>query len=66
MRQPRWNSRWNRPLALGELLLQPLLVIPNVLLYGATEAWVSLPRHWRFLVKTIRTGRTGPSRGITW
>lgn len=65
MRRPRWDSGWNRPAALFELLLQPLLLPLNIILFGLSEARY-LPRHWRCLAKTLWTGKQGPSSGIVW
>ena len=63
--RPAWDSPWNRPLALLELLAQPIVIPAAVIVYGV----VALPdqtRHVRFLLKVLRTGKTGPYRGVTW
>jgi hypothetical protein len=66
VRQPEWDSRWNRPLAFGEIILQPILLPLAVLLYGITEAWHGWRVHVRFLAKTAWSGKTGPYPGVTW
>jgi len=62
---PAWDSPWNRPLALLELSLQPILIPLAVVMYGVTEIKAQL-RHMQRLLKILRTGKTGPYRGIGW
>lgn len=66
MRQPAWDSKWNHPVALGELLVQPLIWPVAIFAYGITEFPRGQIRHLRFLVKTVRTGKTGPYQGVIW
>lgn len=65
MRRPRWNSGWNRPLALVELVVQPLVIPVAILCYGL-PALKDQARHWRFLGKTIWYGRIGPNPWSIW
>lgn len=65
-KRPAWDSGWNRPLALVELLAQPVLLVIAILLYGLLEGPRGQWRNARFLTKTIWHGRTGPYRGISW
>lgn len=63
---PSWDSAWNRPLAFAELLLQPLALPLALVMWGVVEFRRGQLSHVRFLVKTLVTGHTGPSRGVTW
>ena len=63
---PAWDSRWNRPVALGELLIQPILWPVAILLYGFAQFRRGQLRHSVYLLKVIRTGKQGPSRGVVW
>lgn len=66
MRQPRWDSPWNRPLALLELALQPVMLPAAVLWFGLSELPSGQLHQVRVLLKVLLTGKRGPSAGIVW
>jgi len=66
LRRPKWDSSWNRPFAFCELLSQPLLWLPAIGMYGLAEFRRGQLRHSLYLLKVIRTGKQGPSRGVVW
>lgn len=63
---PAWDSPWNRPLALGELLLQPIMIPLALLWFGLGNHGFEQAKHSLYLLKVIRTGKTGPYRGCSW
>jgi hypothetical protein len=66
VKRPAWDSGWNRPMAVGELLVQPLLWPIAIVLYGLAEFRRGQLGHVRYLAKVIRTGRQGPYSGTIW
>jgi hypothetical protein len=66
MRAPAWDSRWNRPVALAELLVQPILWPISIVVYGLAEFRRGQWSHLRYLAKTIATGKQGPNSGTVW
>jgi hypothetical protein len=66
LKAPRWDSRWDRPVAALELLAQPVLIPLSIAIYGLAELRRGQLAHVVSLLKIIRTGKQGPSAGIVW
>jgi hypothetical protein len=64
--RPCWDSRWNRPLALIELALQPVIIPLAIVAYGLVEFRSGQLSHVRSLTKIVWTGKQGPSSGVVW
>jgi hypothetical protein len=55
-----------RLMAVADLLIMAILVIPYVLWFGLPVLWRDYPVEIKRDFKVFKTGKLGPSRGIVW